>query len=307
MKSFFEQYGFVILAAIVVIILIAMCTPIGSVVKTQIESITNSFASKTENKLDTTYNERSLEAGTVISIEGENYIVLQQKGETRYLVWKQDPLSVDDDPNLEKLKGFSEERYPQGCKNNTCIFFDSESNKIYNGSDIDNYLENIYYPSLSSNLRSAVIKQNITQEFYDNAKKNEERTTGKGGTEWQIGTRHVFLPSAGEVLSAVKNIKEDNSLTSLFPIAGYEGSAQIPVSFFKDSSGDVKSYYLRDGLSYNKTHVFAISQAYYGVFYAWASSLAISARPAFVVDLSLINYEIVEKLDSTVLKVSEDA
>ncbi len=53
MKSFFEEYGFVILAAIVVILLIAMITPIGSVVKKQINGIIISFGNKTNIKLNT--------------------------------------------------------------------------------------------------------------------------------------------------------------------------------------------------------------------------------------------------------------
>ena len=52
MKSFFEEYGFVILAAIVVILLIAMCTPIGNLVKSQITGIVDSFANKTNTKLN---------------------------------------------------------------------------------------------------------------------------------------------------------------------------------------------------------------------------------------------------------------
>lgn len=58
MKSFFEEYGFVILAAIVVILLIAMCTPIGNLVHTQINGIVDSFSSKTTAKLN------SVDSGT---------------------------------------------------------------------------------------------------------------------------------------------------------------------------------------------------------------------------------------------------
>ncbi len=58
MKSFFEEYGFVILAAIVVILLIAMCTPIGNLVHTQINGIVDSFSSKTTAKFN------SVDSGT---------------------------------------------------------------------------------------------------------------------------------------------------------------------------------------------------------------------------------------------------
>lgn len=59
MKSFLEEYGFAILAAIVVILLIAMCTPVGNLIKNQITSVVDSFASKTTSKLD------SIDAGDV--------------------------------------------------------------------------------------------------------------------------------------------------------------------------------------------------------------------------------------------------
>ena len=51
MKSFLEEYGFAILAAIVVILLIAMCTPVGSLIKQQVMNVVDSFASRTESKL----------------------------------------------------------------------------------------------------------------------------------------------------------------------------------------------------------------------------------------------------------------
>ena len=51
MKSFLEEYGFTILAAIVVILIIAMCTPIGNLIKQQVLNVVDSFAAKTEGKL----------------------------------------------------------------------------------------------------------------------------------------------------------------------------------------------------------------------------------------------------------------
>lgn len=51
MKDFLSEYGFAILAAIVVILLIAMCTPVGNLIKNQIMGVVDSFANKTESKL----------------------------------------------------------------------------------------------------------------------------------------------------------------------------------------------------------------------------------------------------------------
>ena len=43
MKAFFEEYGFVALAAIVVIILIIMVTPVGQAIETALKSMVQSF------------------------------------------------------------------------------------------------------------------------------------------------------------------------------------------------------------------------------------------------------------------------
>lgn len=56
MKNFFEEYGFVILAAIVVILLIAMASPIGSLIKVQISNVIVSFGNATEMKLNAVGN-----------------------------------------------------------------------------------------------------------------------------------------------------------------------------------------------------------------------------------------------------------
>ncbi|MBP3399825.1 MAG: hypothetical protein J6K75_08710 [Erysipelotrichaceae bacterium] len=43
MKAFFEEYGFVALAAIVVIILIIMATPVGAAIEEALKTMVNSF------------------------------------------------------------------------------------------------------------------------------------------------------------------------------------------------------------------------------------------------------------------------
>lgn len=52
MKSFLEEYGFVILIAIVIILLIVMATPIGSTIKASVLGLVDSFGSRTVAKID---------------------------------------------------------------------------------------------------------------------------------------------------------------------------------------------------------------------------------------------------------------
>ncbi|MDO4500335.1 MAG: hypothetical protein Q4B60_03560 [Erysipelotrichaceae bacterium] len=51
MKSFFEEYGFVMLAAVVLIALIAMASPIANTVQSNITTTMNSFSTKVSGDL----------------------------------------------------------------------------------------------------------------------------------------------------------------------------------------------------------------------------------------------------------------
>ena len=51
MKNFLSEYGFAILAAIVVILLIMICTPVGSLIKKEIGNIVSDMGDKTEKTM----------------------------------------------------------------------------------------------------------------------------------------------------------------------------------------------------------------------------------------------------------------
>lgn len=51
MKNFLENYGFAILSAIVVILLIAISTPVSNLIKSRTTNIVEGFANKTEAKM----------------------------------------------------------------------------------------------------------------------------------------------------------------------------------------------------------------------------------------------------------------
>ena len=51
MKAFFEEYGFIVLSAIVVLILIGMATPIGDVIEESAEGIVTSLTEAAESKI----------------------------------------------------------------------------------------------------------------------------------------------------------------------------------------------------------------------------------------------------------------
>ena len=59
MKTFLEEYGFVILIAIVIILLIVMATPVGNSIKASVLSLVDRFSGTVTSKLDKTKTERT--------------------------------------------------------------------------------------------------------------------------------------------------------------------------------------------------------------------------------------------------------
>ena len=51
MKAIFEEYGFVILAAVVILLLVGMATPIGNKIQESIESVVDNMTTQVNNQV----------------------------------------------------------------------------------------------------------------------------------------------------------------------------------------------------------------------------------------------------------------
>ena len=163
MKSFFEEYGFVILAAIIVILLIVMATPIGTLIRSNISHIVESFGEKTTQKLD--YAMREYQAKDIITLsgaykKGDKYedlslVVMENLGNDKYLVLA---------PKESYSKGFN------------CSSFDASGSCVagsgsdYSGSTIDKYLEEEYFNNLSDTVKNAIVETSISQDDYSSSR-----------------------------------------------------------------------------------------------------------------------------------------
>lgn len=195
--------------------------------------------------------EKVYSAGTVLNIEGTEYTVIEQKDNDEYLVIRNECIGH---------KKFQSNSRTDGQNQNT-----------YEGSEIDNYLENDWYNSLSSTMKAAIqptsIKQ-VSYAVYNNPDSKQE--TGYSGCTYNTITRHVYLPSVEEIGKAVdlKNtdkVKAFLNGTSIWT----RDSQQADNSYVErlDSAGYLSTYYVRNVLG---------------------------VRPAFVIDLSQVNYSVVK-------------
>lgn len=133
------------------------------------------------------WKKRVYSQGNVVSIEGKQYIVLDNNDGDKRLVISKDEICK---------KAFQSKVRSDGKPQNT-----------YEGSEIDNYLENEWYNNLSSTMKSAVQLSKIKQSSYSKEKYSytidpslsSKQETGYNGQVYNTLNRHVYLPSVSEI------------------------------------------------------------------------------------------------------------
>ena len=100
MKSFLEEYGFSILAAIVVILLIMMMSPVGTAIKDSLATVVTKFTNTSEDGMQTAndrlpylYDTAAATKGDIVELEhfkGHKFRILEDDGETITLMAMQE-------------------------------------------------------------------------------------------------------------------------------------------------------------------------------------------------------------------------
>lgn len=191
-----------------------------------------------------------------LDIEGTKYVVLEERENNQALVMT--------------ASSIGNKRFQASSPNNRRPDF--QYNNTYEGSEIDNYLENDWYNSLSSTMKTAIQTTSIKQSSY--AKYNDpdsKQETGYDGQVYNTISRHVFLPSISEIEKVVdlKNkdkVKAFLNGTDIRIRDSYQG-AVYSAGYLDADEGGLRANYVSN---------------YYGV------------RPAFVIDLSQVNYSVVK-------------
>ena len=129
--------------------------------------------------------EKAYSAGTVLNIEGSNYIVMSQTDDDTYLVIDGESLgNIQYQPNVNSDGNYKvgtyetpDDKRPDGQYSNT-----------YEGSYIDNYLENTWYKQLPDKLQKAIqvtdIKQASYMDFASNPKWKYFDPNGGSSNDW---------------------------------------------------------------------------------------------------------------------------
>lgn len=195
-------------------------------------------------------------AGTTLNIEGSQYIVIEQKDNDKYLVIRKESIGS--------------KKFQSTYDRSTGLRSDGENASTYEGSEIDNYIENEWYNGLSSTMKMAIQATNIKQASYKTYNDpDSKQETGYNSQVYNTISRHAFLPSVSEIGKAV-NLKNPDKVkaflngTSIWTRDSYQGNA-LAAEYLSAGSGS---------LSTNRV---------YGTF---------GVRPAFVIDLSKVDYTV---------------
>ena len=263
------------------------------------------------------WEKASYSTGTVLNIEGNDYIVMGQTEDGNYrLISGTNIGDMQYQPNVDADGNYKVGTYETPNETRP----DGQYSNTYEGSYIDNYLENTWYKQLPDKLQKAIQATDIKQVAYNNTSSNPKWRWS--GTDWYYNegtienpkwviynkanipddaqgaypmngwkysekgynyatyntiSRHVFLPSVEEV----SNLVDLNNANKVY-------------NFLKGTNNSLYHMWFRDSNSSSpRSTVYLIyadrsmdsSTGY--VTYAW-----IGVRPAFVIDLSKVDYTV---------------
>lgn len=200
----------------------------------------------------------SYSVGDTLDIEGTKYVVLEQKENNQALVMATDSIG--------------RKKFQSNYDSNTYLRPDGKNASTYEGSEIDNYLENDWYNSLSSTMKAAIQTTSIKQASYSTGNDpNSKQETGYNGQVYNTISRHAFLPSISEIGKVVdlKNpdkVKAFLNRTSIWTRDSAQNCAYL-TEYLNAYGGSLSFYYLYD---------------------------TSGVRPTFVIDLSQVNYSVVK-------------
>lgn len=256
MKRYIEEYGAIIV--LVAVILLMLLFSKTSFARSIQNAIIGSANHIVETGQNITEKEVSVKSGDILEIEGKEYFVVEQRTGSNALIIAEDALtSMQYNSSLTRADGLNA--------------------STYEGSDIDKYLENAWYKGLSTKMQSAIQTTNIKQASYElkdadtDAPYLVKKSNGYGNQTYNTIARKVFLPSLEEIEKCMGKAEGISR-------------AGIPEKMTRDSFSNKPDYYL----TYIGEDILPVLHQ--------VTTDEVWTFPAFVIDLSQVNYDIVGNL-----------
>lgn len=286
----------------------------------------NFMTSGTYNDTLTFKAQNGYATGTVLEIEGMKFIVMAQTDDDTYMLIDGESLgnmqyqpNVDSDGNY-KVGTYEtpDEKRPDGQYSNT-----------YEGSYIDNYLENTWYKQLPDKLQKAIQATDIKQASYRNFASNPKwryfDPNGGSSYDWYYNEGTTENPKWVRYDKA--NYPEDAQ--GAYPLncwkqseKGYNNTTYNTISrhvflpsveevsnlvdlnnankvynFLKGTNNSVNHMWFRDSYSSSPRHAMNLLYNTRSVHNHNVTNTWIGVRPAFTVDLSTVSVSVVDSVN----------
>ena len=286
----------------------------------------NFMTSGTYNDTLTFKAQNGYATGTVLEIEGMKFIVMAQTDDDTYMLIDGESLgnmqyqpNVDSDGNY-KVGTYEtpNEKRPDGQYSNT-----------YEGSYIDNYLENTWYKQLPEKLQKAIQATDIKQAAYNNTSSNPKwryfDPNGGSNGDWYYNEGTTENPKW--VIYYKANIPDDAQ--GAYPLncwkyseKGYNNTTYNTISrhvflpsveevsnlvdlnnankvynFLKGTNNSLYHMWFRDSKSSSPRDAMSLDYDNRSMFGSHVTFTWIGVRPAFTVDLSTVSVSVVDSVN----------
>ena len=286
----------------------------------------NFMTSGTYNDTLTFKAQNGYATGTVLEIEGMKFIVMCQTDDDTYMLIDGESLgNIQYQPNVDSDGNYKvgtyetpNEKRPDGQYSNT-----------YEGSYIDNYLENTWYKQLPEKLQKAILTTDIKQAAYNNTSSNPKwrwfDPNGGSNGDWYYNEGTTENPKW--VIWYKANIPDDAQ--GAYPLncwkyseKGYNNTTYNTISrhvflpsveevsnlvdlnnankvynFLKGTNNSVNHMWFRDSKSNSPRSAMSLISNYRSMIYSSVTDPWIGVRPAFTVDLSTVSVSVVDSVN----------
>lgn len=286
----------------------------------------NFMTSGTYNDTLTFKAQNGYATGTVLEIEGMKFIVMAQTDDDTYMLIDGESLgSIQYQPNVDSDGNYKvgtyetpNEKRPDGQYSNT-----------YEGSYIDNYLENTWYKQLPEKLQKAILATDIKQAAYNNTSSNPKwrwfDPNGGSNGDWYYNEGTTENPKW--VIYYKANIPDDaqgayplncwkysekgynnttyNTITRHVFLPSVEevsnlvdlNNANKVYNFLKGTNNSANHMWFRDSKSSSPRNAMCLYCSGRSVYSSYVTGAWIGVRPAFTVDLSTVSVSVVDSVN----------
>lgn len=286
----------------------------------------NFMTSGTYNDTLTFKAQNGYATGTVLEIEGMKFIVMSQTDDDTYMLIDGESLgNIQYQPNVDSDGNYKVGTYETQDEKRS----DGQYSNTYEGSYIDNYLENTWYKQLPEKLQKAILATDIKQAAYNNTSSNPKwrwfDPNGGSNNDWYYNEGTTENPKW--VIYYKANIPDDAQ--GAYPLncwkyseKGYNNTTYNTISrhvflpsveevsnlvdlnnankiysFLKGTNNSLYHMWFRDSFSSSPRSAMYLNYYNRSMNNYYVTDTWIGVRPAFTVDLSTVSVSVVDSVN----------